>query len=61
VIYEFICGKKAEVDTDDFNRFSVFGEIEACLHCCPDLVIAGDINNCPAFFDYYVRVTELIE
>jgi len=44
--YTFLCGKKAELHKQEVNSFNVLGEMEACLHGCPDENIQGDVNGC---------------
>lgn len=50
--YEYPCGKKDLLDKQDINRFNVIGEIEACMHSCPDENICGDVNSCPYWKGY---------
>ena len=50
--YTFVCGKKAHVDKQEYNRFNLFGKTEACIHACPDPSIGGDVNNCKHFEKY---------
>ncbi|KXA94633.1 hypothetical protein AKJ65_03870 [candidate division MSBL1 archaeon SCGC-AAA259E19] len=33
--YEFPCSEKEEISEEEFDRFSVMGSLEACLHSCP--------------------------
>ena len=49
--YTFFCGLKAELDKSDVNKYNLFGEIDACLHECPDGKIAGDVNSCPTWMN----------
>lgn len=41
--YTFQCGKKAILDKQEVNQYHVLGEIEGCLHACPDGV---NVNDC---------------
>ena len=45
--YTFICGKKGLFHKQEVNSYNVLGDIEGCLHSCPDKDINGDVNNCP--------------
>jgi hypothetical protein len=47
--YVFVCGLKAILDKKDVNCNNVLGDIEGCMHACPDEEIRGDINNCPYY------------
>ncbi len=73
VEYEYPCGKKEFLQKQDVNRFNVLGDMEACLHSCPDEKINGDVNGCPywkgfhtgwhegyteAEFEYAVKLVE---
>ena len=52
VIYTLVCEKVVELEKQEVNSFHFLGEIEACLHHCPDPVFSGDVNGCKAFLDY---------
>jgi len=41
--YTFACGKKAILHKQEVNCYLVMGELEACLHACPDGI---DVNDC---------------
>lgn len=45
--YFFICGVKQELTIEWRDRIALIGDIEACLHLCPDKSITGDVNSCP--------------
>lgn len=45
--YVFHCGKKAVLHKQEVNSFHVLGDMEGCMHACPDETIGGDVNNCP--------------
>ena len=45
--YTFTCGKKATLHKKEVNRYHVLGDIEGCMHACPDKAVNGDVNNCP--------------
>lgn len=36
VQYEMVCGKTVELHKQDVNSFHFLGEIEACMHHCPE-------------------------
>ena len=42
VKYVFLCGKEQYITKQDYNRYNLFGELEACLHECET-----DVNDCP--------------
>jgi len=41
--YAFACGKKAILHKQEVNCYHVMGELEACLHACPDGI---NVNDC---------------
>lgn len=47
VRYRFPCGLYAILHKEEYNRFVCLGDLEACLHACPDPKIGGDVNSCP--------------
>ena len=51
--YTFVCGKKAILPKQEVNSYNVLGELEGCLHSCPDEKIDGDVNSCPHFLEWY--------
>lgn len=53
VEYEFLCGLTKKVDKRDYNKYVLLGEMEACMHDCPDPAISSDVNNCPAFIKWH--------
>lgn len=53
VEYTFLCGLTKWVHKQDYNKYTLFGEMEACMHDCPDLKINSDVNNCPAFIKWH--------
>ena len=42
-LYTFICGKTKTITKQERNCYSVLGDMEGCLHDCPDGV---DVNDC---------------
>ena len=44
--YSFRCGLKCILQKREINRYNVLGELEGCLHACPDKQI-GDVHDCP--------------
>jgi len=52
VHYTMICEKVVELEKKEVNSFHFLGEMDACMHHCPDPVIRGDINGCKEFLDY---------
>ena len=49
--YTFHCGKKAILHKQEVNCYTVMGDLEGCMHACPDEKINGDVNNCPYWAD----------
>ena len=45
--YTFACGKKAILHKQEVNCYHVLGDLEGCMHACPDKAVNGDVNNCP--------------
>jgi hypothetical protein len=45
--YVFLCGKKATLHKREVNCYHVLGDVEACMHTCPNSTVGGDVNNCP--------------
>lgn len=45
--YFFACGKKVILHKREVNCYHVLGDLEGCIHACPDEAINGDVNNCP--------------
>ncbi len=41
--YTFACGKKAILHKQEVNCYHVMGDLEGCMHACPDGI---DVNNC---------------
>ncbi len=52
VNYTLPCGRQVYLSKQDVNSFHFLGEIEACLHHCPDPIIKGNVNGCDAFKKY---------
>lgn len=46
VKYVFLCGKEKQINKSDYNRYNMFGRLEACLHECDT-----DVNNCQSWKD----------
>ena len=44
--YTFACGKKAILHKQEVNRYLEFGDLEGCMHACPDEAVS-DVNSCP--------------
>ena len=42
--YTFACGKKAILHKQEVNCFHVMGDLEGCMHACPD---GYSIYGCP--------------
>lgn len=36
VKWTFLCGKTREISREEYNKFRAFGQLEACLHACPE-------------------------
>lgn len=53
VEHTFVCGLTKKVHKQEENEYTLFGEMEACMHHCPDPEINSDINNCPAFIKWH--------
>jgi len=47
--YSFPCGKKAILPKQEINCYNVLGELEGCLHSCPDNI---NVNSC-AYWEKY--------
>ena len=45
--YVFNCGRKAILNKREVNCFHVLGDLEGCLHACPNPQVAGNVNGCP--------------
>ena len=43
VEYTFPCGLKDKITKEEYNKFEIFGELEACIHSCPKNI---DIYEC---------------
>ena len=41
--YTFACGKKAILHKQEVNRYHDLGDIEGCLHACPNGI---NVNDC---------------
>lgn len=41
--YTFACGKKAILPKKEVNCYHALGDLEDCLHACPDGI---DVNDC---------------
>jgi len=52
VEHEFICGRKTLLHKREVNSFIFLGEMEACMHHCPDSTINGDINICEDYMKF---------
>lgn len=50
--YTFVCGLKAKVSKQDYNKFKLFGELEACLHACPKMI---DVHECKPYNKYHME------
>lgn len=53
VKYTFICGMEKWIQKEDYNKYTIFGEMDACVHDCPDPKINSDVNNCLAFIKWH--------
>ena len=45
--YTFACGKSAILQKREVNCYHVLGDLEGCMHACPDEAVNSDVNNCP--------------
>jgi hypothetical protein len=52
ISFMFPCGLKSWVNRDVAGRSYVMGELDSCLHDCPDKIIGGDVNNCPYWVNH---------
>jgi len=52
VQYTLVCDRVVILDKQEVNSFHFLGEIEACLHNCPDPVIQGSVGSCSHFLKY---------
>ncbi len=46
VKYVFLCGREEQINKSDYNRYNLFGDLEACLHECET-----DVNSCQSWKD----------
>jgi len=53
--YTFVCGKKIILPKQEVNRYHVLGDVEGCMHSCPDKTIGGNVNDCPYFLEWYSK------
>jgi len=58
VEYEYPCGKREFLHKREVNCFNCLGDMEACLHCCPDEHVNGDVNGCPYWKGYNAGLNE---
>ena len=49
--YIFPCGKKLILHKREVNSYHVLGDVEACLHACPD---DKDVHDCSYWINYFV-------
>lgn len=52
--YTFACGKKAILHKREANCYHVLGDLEGCMHACPDEAVS-DVNNCPYWKNHMNR------
>lgn len=47
--HRLVCGKTVLLTQVEYNECEMWGEIEFCLHHCPDPETVGGVNGCTAF------------
>ena len=54
-----VCGLPIKIDLKEYAALKFLGgELEICLHTCPDIEVKGDVNRCPIIQKWISRESE---